>query len=83
MIFSNKIFKIVNGENVSLYPENEESLILYINDKILKKYRISTISNRNCVFIRSYNYKKIIQINNEKLGIASNGYITIETEENI
>ena len=83
MIFSNKIYKIVDGTNASLYSNKEDDLILYIYDKILKKYNILINLNNNCVFVKSYNYKKIIQIDKNLLGLASNGYITINKEENI
>ncbi len=83
MIFSNKIFKILSGGNISLYAESNNSLNLYIRNKSLKKYKISIVLNRDCVFLKEYNYSKIIQLNPTTLSIASNGFITIANEEEI
>lgn len=83
MIFSDKIFKIIDGENVSLYAEEDDKLNLYIFDKSLKYYRISTNLNRNCVFSKNFNYNKIIQLNQDNLCVASNGYITLLNKNDI
>lgn len=83
MIFSNKVYKIIDGENVSLFAQDENSLFLYIYDKSLKKYRISENLNKNCVFCKNYNYKKIIQLDINNLAACSNGYITITNENEI
>lgn len=81
MIFSNKIYKIIDGQNVSLSTENENTLNLYIYNKSLKKYQISTISEKICVFCKEFNGQKIIELSNNKIAIASNDFITI-TDEN-
>lgn len=81
MIFSNKIYKIIDGQNVSLSAESESALNLYIYNKSLKKYQISTISERSCVFCKEFNGQKIIKLSNGKVAIASNDFITI-TDEN-
>lgn len=83
MIFSDKIFKIIDGENVSLYAKEDDELNLYIFDKSLKFYRISTNLNRNCVFSKNLNYNKIIQLNKNNLCVASNGYITLLNKNDI
>ena len=83
MIFSNKIYKIINGSNGTLYSHSKDELTLYIHNNSLRKYKILNNLNKNCVFIKEYNYKKIIQINDDLLGLASNGYITTNKEENI
>lgn len=83
MIFSSKIYKILNGENATLYSEDDNSLLLYIFDKSLKNYRISLDLNRNCVFLKSFNYKKIIQLNQNQLCLASNGYITLSNSNEL
>ena len=83
MIFSKNIFKILSGKNISLYAESESSLNIFIHNKSLKKYKISTVFNRDCVFLKEYNYSKIIQLNPTTLSIAGNGFISIANEEDI
>lgn len=83
MIFSSKIFKITNGKDITLFAENNNELNLYIYDKSLKYYQISTILNRNCVFCKNFNYKKIIQLNSNSLCLGSNGYITLVNKNDI
>lgn len=80
MIFSNKIHKILDGENVSLFSKSQNELFIYIYNNSLRKYQISENSNKNCAFIDKYNYKKIIHLEDNKLAIGSNGYITIINE---
>lgn len=83
MIFSDKIFKINNGKNVTLFKSTNNSLSLYLFDKTLKKYDILINNNMNCVFSKEYNYEKIIQLNDKTLCLCSNKFITIKNEENI
>lgn len=83
MIFSDKIYKITSGENVSLYAEENDKMNLYILNKSLKNYQISTILNRNCVFCKDYSYSKIIQLNTNTICVASNGYITLLNKNDI
>lgn len=83
MIFSDKIFKITSGGNVSLFATENNKMNLYIFDKSLKNYQISTILDRNCVFSKNYNYSKIIQLNSNTICVASNGYITLLNNNDI
>lgn len=83
MIFSDRIFKIINGKNISLYADDIDVLNLYIHNKNTKLYKILLNSNKNCVFSKEYNYSKIIQLNSNTLSIASNGYITLVNEKDI
>lgn len=77
MIFSDKIFKIISGDNVSLYATSNEDVYLYLYNKSTKKYKILINSNRNCVFYDNYNAQKVIELGNNILAIGSNDYITI------
>ena len=83
MIFSNKIYKINSGSNVTLFANDNETMFLYLFNKTLKKYQISLINKANCVFLKEYNYKKIIQLNSDKLCPCSNEFITITKSNNI
>lgn len=40
MIFSNKIYKISSGKNISLFAEDENTMTLYVNDNKIKKRKI-------------------------------------------
>ena len=80
MIFSNKIYKIVDGINPTLFQENENILNLYIYNKSTKKYQIQLKDKRNCVFLNQYNYKKIIQLDNKTSCVCNNNFITISNE---
>lgn len=80
MIFSNKIYKINSGYNATLYAESLDKLNLYLFNKTLKKYQIQLNNYKNCVFIKQYNHKKIIQLNTNKICTCANGFITIENE---
>lgn len=83
MIFSDKIIKIINGENATLFLETNNQFNLYIFNKTLKKYKILKDLNINCVFYKNFNYKKIIELNNKKYAICCNDFITITDEGNI
>ena len=83
MIFSDKIYKIIDGKNPSLYADSDDYLKFFIHNKSLKQYNILINLNKNCVFSKEYNYNKIIQLNPNILSIASNGYITIVNEKDI
>lgn len=83
MIFSNKIHKIIDGENVSLFSTNGNELNLYILNKSLKMYIISTNSNLNCVFSNNYNGQKIIELNDNFIAIGSNDFITIMNKNDL
>ena len=62
MIFSNKIFKITSGKNATLFQKDENTLNLYLFDKTLKKYNILLNNKKNCVFVKEFDYQKIIQL---------------------
>ena len=83
MIFSDKIYKINNGKNATLFKSSNESLSLYLFDKTLRKYSILLNNEKNCVFSKEYNYEKIIQLNDKTLCLCSNKFITILNEEDI
>ena len=83
MMFSNKIYKINNGKNATLYYNDNNSLNLYLFDKSLKLYNILIDKNMNCVFLKNFNYEKIIQLNNNTICPCNNKFITITNENNI
>ncbi len=80
MIFSNKIFKINDGINPTLFAKDNNTLNLYLFNKSLRKYEIQLKNNKNCVFVNEFNYKKIIQLNHDTCCTCSNGYISLTNE---
>ena len=83
MIFSDKIYKINSGTNVSLYAKDNNTLLLYLFDKTLKSYDILINSDKKCVFSNIYEYKKIIKLNQNHIGPCSNSFITLCQESEL
>lgn len=83
MIFSNKITRIVDGKNASLFCDDKNTEFVYILNKSLKKYKILSNLNRNCVFCDNYNAQKIIELNNNNLAVCSNDFITILNKDEL
>ena len=76
MIFSNKIFKINDGKNPTLFQSDDNNLTLFIFNKTLKQYNIPTNNKINCVFLKEFSYKKIIQITDNIYCPCNNEFIT-------
>jgi len=76
MIFSNKIFKINDGKNPTLFQQDKNTLNLFLYNKLLKKYKILANNKKNCVFSNEYNYKKLIQLSNTTYCPCNNEFIT-------
>ena len=84
MIFSNKIFKIDNGINITLYANNADELLIFLYNKSLNLYQFNTKSKEYCAFLKKYNYKKMIKLNQEYICICHGEDIQIiKNEENI
>lgn len=83
MIFSDKIYKINSGTNVSLYAKDNNTLLLYLFDKTLKSYDILINSDKKCVFSNIYEYKKIIKLNQNHICPCSNSFITLCQESEL
>ena len=81
MIFSNKIYKILDGKNPTLFQQDKDVMNLYIFNKTLRKYQILINNKKNCVFSKIYNYNKIIQVDNNNYYTCSGDFIT-KTDEN-
>lgn len=83
MIFSKRIYKLIDGVNPTLFQEDENVLNLYIFNKSLKKYRILAKDKTNCVFIKHFNFEKIIQLDNNILCPYNKNHITIINENEV
>ena len=77
MIFSNKIYKINSGTNPTLFANDKSTLSLYLLNKTLKHYLISLNNNKKSIFQNEYNYKQLIQLDNEYYCPCYNNYITL------
>lgn len=83
MIFSDNIFKINSGSNATLYGINENVLNLYLFDKTLKLYKVLLNNDKNCVFLKEFNFDKIIQLNDNTICPCNKDFITIINENNL
>lgn len=81
MIFSNKIYKIIDGKNPTLFQETKDVLNLYIFNNSLKKYQILSNVKTNCVFSKQFNYDKLIQISDEIYCPCNGEFITKINED--
>ena len=76
MIFSDKIFKINNGKNISLHALDVDHMGIFLYNKTLRQYIFSVNNKKNCVFEKEYNHEKIIQVNDETYFVCNNGFIS-------
>jgi len=84
MIFSSKIYRLEKGNNVSLYALNDNELNLYLHDKSLNLYRISTNFKMNCSFLNNSNHHKIIKLNDRHSCVCyGDDMVIVENEESI
>ena len=66
MIFSNKIYKIASGKNVSFYPISEQKCEMFVFNKVTAKKMIELfgVNFARCTDLKQkYNYHKLIKIN--------------------
>lgn len=64
MIFSNTIYKIPNGKNISLFFNSDNDFDLYVFSNNTKKYNISYSSILKCIYTNeNFNYNSVIKLN--------------------
>ena len=83
MIFSNKIYKLEDGINISLFPSDSNTIEFYLLNNSLKKYSILLNQRNNCIFEKEYNYSKLIKLNQSAICPCLNGYITLTNNGSI
>ena len=81
MIFSNKFYKIENGNNPSL-DINKDDIFVYLFNKTLNLYQFSRFSNPFCTFINNNNAQKVIKLNHKYTCLFRNDNITIYKDSN-
>lgn len=77
MIFSNKIYKIENGTNLSININNDE-MFVFSYKKSHNLYCFSKYSNPFCSFLKEIDCDKIVILNNKYSCLFRNDYITIK-----
>ena len=83
MIFSNNIYKIVDGYNISLYAKDNSNLYLYLFSNELDKYNILINQNKTTLLLDKFNYKKVIKLNQNTTCISSEGFSTLINDGNL
>ena len=64
MIFSNRIYKIASGKNISLYAENEDEMIMFVFKELTEKKLIDFKPVLKCSnHSKKFGYNKIIKLN--------------------
>ena len=82
MIFSNKIYRLDSGKNISMYAISENELNLYLYKKSMNLYDISINNKLNCTFFNKSNHHKVIKLNNKHSCVCyGNEMMVIENEE--
>ena len=78
MIFSNKIYKISSGKNISLYAKNENEILMFIFKKLgeFKSIKFSSMLKFTNL-ADNYGYNKVIKLNDLHNLICLNKNISI------
>ena len=64
MIFSNKIYKIASGKNISLYAEKEDEILMFVFKELGERKLINFYPSLKCSnFADKYGYNKVIKLN--------------------
>lgn len=64
MIFSKKIYKLVSGKNLTLYPKDKDTFEIFVFDKISNKYEINLRSQTKAKIVSSdISYNQITKLN--------------------
>ena len=83
MIFFYFLYKIESGTNISMFAENQNNLNIYLYSTNLKKYNISLTNEKKLTFIKSFNYSKIIKLNQTAFCPCLSSYISLAYDENV
>ncbi len=84
MIFSNKIYKLASGKNVSIYAEDYNTMSMFICGEKISKRKIIFSEIVRCVRTQTklLEGNVIKKINNNHLCICKDETITVVNEEN-
>lgn len=65
MIFSNRIYKISSGKNISLFANSSDKLTMYIFKNLIEEKQIDLSSTITCKnILAQHGYNKVIKLNN-------------------
>ena len=79
MIFNNKLYKITNGKNISLFANSENEMLMFVFTDITRKYIISKNNKlfRCLLSGDSYTYNYVAKLNNNHLCVALDNNMSI------
>lgn len=78
MIFSNKIYKVSSGKNLSLYNDSNQKLIFTVFKDLVEKKEIVFSPVTKCLNTpNKFGYNKVIKIDNRYNLICLDKYISI------
>jgi len=82
MIFSNKIYKISSGKNISLFAEDENNIKMYLYKDFVFKKNISLNNSIRCEDLgKKLSYNKVIKINDNHSCICFDKNISVINNE--
>ena len=82
MIFSNKIYKISSGSNVSLFANENNNLDLYLFNKNIKKYNLIYSNILKCLKTDTeLSYNAVIPLNDNYICVCFDNNMTVLTNE--
>lgn len=78
MIFSNRVYKIPSGKNLSFYAENTQKVSMTIFKNLTEKKEIDFSSGVKCLSLPvTFDYNKVIKLSNSHNLICLDKYISI------
>lgn len=82
MIFSNEVYKLSSGLNISLFSENANLISLYVFNRITHLKNVDKTKSFRCVNSgKSYNFNKIVKINKTHKAICFDNNISVIENE--
>lgn len=83
MIFKNKIIKLPDGENISLFAKDEKKMNLFFYNNGLKKKLLTLENIVRCESAQvDYACDCVVQVSTKRLCLCYNGNITIVATDN-
>lgn len=82
MIFSNKVYKISSGSNISLFAKDKNNLLMFIFSGLVSKKHISFDNSVRCVDTgEKFSYNKVILINDQHKCLCFDKNISVTNNE--
>lgn len=82
MIMSNKIYKITNGKNITLYANSVDEMFLFALNDITRKFIISKSNGLKCSQTNeTFAYHYVQKLNDEHISVAFDDNMSILNEK--